>query len=135
MLANAPANIDPLFSRTSARNYVILWACTNDLASGVTPATCYGNEQSYCSARHAVGWKCIVVTIPSDKNIEARREQLNAMLRADHSWADGLVDFAPTPLDCDGCWSNTEWFQSDGVHITEAGIQTYEVPLFNAAVN
>lgn len=135
MLANAPANIDPLFNSSYSLNVVIPWGCINDLSSSVTPATCYGNIQSYCIARHAVGWKCIAVTIPSSQFIEHTREQLNAMLRADHSFADAFVDFTGTPLDCDGCWSNTTWFQSDGVHPTEAAIQAFELPLFNAAVN
>lgn len=57
------------------------------------------------------------------------------MLRSNHSFADGFVDFAGTPLDPIGAWSNTQWFQNDGVHITQAGIQTYELPPFNAAIN
>jgi len=135
MLANAPANIDPLFNSSAALNVVAIWGGINDLASSVTPATVYSDLQSYCSARHAVGWKCIVVTLPSNKFVDNTRAQVNASLRANHSFADALVDFAGTPLDCTGCWSNTTWFQSDGIHPNEAGIQTYELPVFNAAVN
>jgi len=135
MLANAATNIDPLFNASDSKNVVIIWGCTNDLASSVTPATCYGNIQSYCQARHTVGWKCIAVTLPSNQFIDGTRTQLNNMLRANHSFADALVDWAGTPLDCIGCWSNTTWFQSDGVHPTEAAIQTYELGLFNQAVN
>lgn len=135
MLANVSANIVPLINRSITRNVVAIWGCTNDLASSVTPATCYGNLQSYCQIIHAAGAHCIAVTLPSNQFIDTPRTQLNTMLRANHSFADGLVDFAGTPLDPIGAWSNTTWFQSDGVHPTEAAIQTYELPLFNAVVN
>lgn len=135
MLANAPTSIDPLFNSADSLNVVTLLGCTNDLASSVTPATCYGNIQSYCNARHAVGWKCVVLTLPSNQFIDTPRTQLNNMLRSNHSFADGFVDFAGTPYDPIGAWSNTTWFQSDGVHWTEQGIQTYVVPKVSAVVN
>lgn len=135
MVANAAANIDPLYDPNVRNNVVIIWGGINDLASSVTPATCYTNLQTYCAARHAVGWKVLVVTLPSNKFVDNTRGQLNTLLRSNHSFADGLVDFIGSPLDTVGGWSNTTWFQSDGIHPNEAGIQTYELPTFNPAIN
>lgn len=134
MVANAATDIDPLYNAT-VKNVVILWGGINDLASSVTPATCYANYKAFCDARHAIGWKVVVTTLPSNKFVDNTREQFNTLLRADHSFADAIADFIGTPINVDGGWSNLSWFQSDGIHPNESGIQTYELPVFNAAVN
>lgn len=136
MLANVQTNIVPLINRSpNVNNFVTVLGCTNDLASSVTVATCYGNIQSYCAAIHAAGAYCITVTLPSNQFIDTPRTQLNTMLRANHSFSDGLVDFAGTPLDPIGAWSNSQWFLNDGVHWTESAIQTYVAPAVSVVIN
>lgn len=134
MLANVQSKIIPLINHSIAKNVVVLLGCTDDLAQSVTPATCYGNIQSYCQQVHAAGAYCISMTLPSNQFIDTPRTQLNNMLRASHA-ADVLVDYSDTPLDPIGAWSNSQLFLADGVHWTEFSIQTYVVPHVNAAIN
>jgi hypothetical protein len=117
------------------KRVVVIWAGIDDLASSVTPATVYSNLQAFCAARHSAGEKCIVVSLPSNKFVDNTRATVNASLRTNHAFADGFVDLVGTQLDCNGCWSDTTVFQSDGVHPNQNGITTIEVPLFNTAIN
>lgn len=112
-----------------------IWSGIDDLASSVTPATVYSNLQAYCTARHAVGWKVIVFTLPSNKFVDNTRDQFNTLLRANHAFADGFVDFASTPFNPDGSWANTGIYQSDGVHLLQNTINVYEVPTISPVVN
>lgn len=112
-----------------------IWSGIDDLASSVTPATVYSNLQAYCAARHAVGWKVIVFTLPSNKFVDNTRDQFNTLLRANHAFADGFVDFASTPFNPDGSWANTGIYQSDGVHLLQNTINVYEVPTISPVVN
>jgi lysophospholipase L1-like esterase len=138
MLANAPARVDSLYNPAKPANLVIIWGGTNDIAnSHDAPANVYANMKLYCAARHAVGWKVILVTMLSrtGAGVDAAKDTLNNLILADHSFADALVDFTATPLGVDGGFSNTTNFQGDGIHPTQVGINTYEVPAFSTAVN
>lgn len=124
-------------------NYVGLWAGTNDFQqAGATVATVYANLTFYVTAVHNAGGKVIVATMLSRtgsnpvglETLDTDKNNYNALILANTAGADGIVDFTGTLLGCDGCYSNTTWF-TDGVHPTQAGITTYEVPLFSAAIN
>jgi len=132
MLANAPTVVDPRF--TSAHPSVdTVWGGTNDIASGATVAATYANMVSYVAARHAVGWKVIVPTMLSRVGLDVQKNAYNALILANTAGADAIADFTGTPLGCDGCYTNSTWFQADGIHPTQAGITTYEAPIISTA--
>lgn len=135
MLANAPTAVDPLLKSPYVLNVVTVWGGTNDISLGATPATTYANLKSYCDARHAAGWKCIVATMLSRVGLDASKNTYNNLILADHSFADGLVDFTGTVLGCDGCYSNLSNFSPDGTHPLQSAINAIEVPAFNTAIN
>jgi lysophospholipase L1-like esterase len=135
MVSNFSSHIVPLIQSSPVNAKVAVWGGINDLSNSVSPATVYSDLQSYCAAVHAANALCIVATLPSNQFVDSQRNTVNVSLRANHSFADALVDFSGTPLDCTGCWTNSTWFQSDGVHPTQAAMQTYEVPAFNTAIN
>lgn len=135
MIGTAPTRIDPLFNPIAPKNVVILWGGTNDIFLGAAPSQVYADMQTYCADRHAVGWKCIATTMISRVTVDAQKNVLNALILADHSWADGLVDFTGTNLGCDGCYSNLTYFQADQTHPTQFGITTIEAPAFSTVLN
>lgn len=79
---------------------VVCLAGTNDLATaqGRTAAQLYADIQAYCAMVHSLGGLVVVGTIAGRSDgawsvgSEAQRVAYNALLRADHSFADGFVD-------------------------------------------
>jgi lysophospholipase L1-like esterase len=133
MYANAPTVVDPLFG--TRRSVVVIWGGTNDLGDGTTAAVVYSTMQNYCAARQAKGWRCVIATMLSRVSLDARKNDLNNLIEANHSWADGLADFTGTALGCDGCYANSTYFQADGIHPVESAISSIEAPTISAAVN
>lgn len=135
MLANAPTNVDPFIIPGTGTNVVVIWGGTNDFSeNGASVSSVYANLTSYIAARHAVGWKVVVPTMISRDNLDSQKNAYNALIKANTAGADGIADFTGTTLGCDGCYSNTMWFQ-DGTHPTLLGITTIEAPIIGAAVN
>jgi hypothetical protein len=142
MLANAPTRVDPYYVPTQV-NIVDAWGCTNDLGNGLsTPSQCYANIVSYVAARHAVGWKVIIPTMLSRiatvqaPNVDTTlKNQLNALILANTAGADAVVDFTGTNLGCNGCYSNTTYFQADGLHPTQLSVTSIIAPAMSAAIN
>jgi hypothetical protein len=143
MVVAAPTTVDPLFI-PGETNVVVVEGGTNDFAQGQTVANVEILMQQYCSGRKAVGFKCVPWTMLSRKGnnpvggetLDADKNALNIWLRANWpSFADGLVDFAGTPYDLDGGYSNSTWYQNDGIHPTELGVTSYQLPLVGAAIN
>ena len=132
--AAAPTAVDPLYNAI-ARPIVIIWAGTNDIEDGTTPAATYAIMANYVAARHAVGWKVIVATMLSREGLDTQKDEYNALILANTAGADGIADFSGTPLGIDNGWSNLTWFQSDGVHPTQGGINTYETAVMTLAMN
>lgn len=127
-IATQGAAVDGLFSPGLPANIESALACTNDLLNGVSAADCFAMYKAYHLARKAAGWKVIAWTLPSlngaaayTVDAERVREEFNALLIADHDWADALVRVDLTQLGCDACFKNMVLFQSDGVHPTDAG--------------
>jgi hypothetical protein len=134
MLQTAPTNVDSSFF-PGVTNIVVAWGGTNDIANNnATPSTTYANLTSYIAARHAKGWKVIVPTMISREGFDTQKNTYNALILANSAGADAIVNFTGTQLGCDGCWSNSS-FQSDGVHPTQAAINTIEAPVIGAVIN
>jgi hypothetical protein len=136
MVATAPSKIDPLYANNGGANIVVIWGGTNDFIQGATVSDVYNNYVTYCVARHAVGWKVVVPTKLSAIGQDADKNALNALILANSSGCfDAIADFTGTPLGIDGGYANATWFQPDGVHPTQAAINSYEAPIISAAIN
>jgi trimeric autotransporter adhesin len=134
MIQNAPNNIDSKF-RAGDKNVVVLQCGENDAAGGATAAQIYARMQTYCNARHAAGFKCLVWTEISRVGFDTEKNAINSLLASDHSFTDGLIDFTGTPLGVDGGYSNLTYFQSDQIHPNQFSINTIEAPTVAAVVN
>lgn len=132
----APTVVDALYTGgLGFPNICSVWLGTNDIANnGTTPAATYAMLVQYVQARHAKGWKVIVATMLSRKNVEPQKNQFNALVLANTAGADAVVDFTGTVLGCDLCSTNLTYFDPDQIHPTQTGVGV-EVPLFQAAIN
>lgn len=120
--------IDPYYNADLVKNVVVVWGVINDFhfGSGVTAATLYSAMQTYVAARQAAGFKVIVCTDPDTDYTNGyitsgdytQYQAYNALLRANHAFADGFVDLALVSQLSDG--TNTTYFD-DGTHLTLAG--------------
>lgn len=135
MLANAPTNIDPWFNPNLAKNVIVIWAGTNDIATAHQPVDVYANLISYVAARHAKGWKVVVVTMLSRVGWDQKKDQYNALIEANTAGADEVVVFDSTPLGIDNGYANPLWFNPDEIHPLTVGVTTYEAPMISTAVN
>lgn len=136
MLARAPTAVDPLF-QPGLRNVVAIEGGQNDFTAGRTPAQVFTDLQSYCTARRAVGWQCVVWTKLSSRDFDASGQNaaLTALILGSPSSFDGTADYSGTQLGCNGCWSTSGLFQTDGTHPIALGITSIEAPVASTTVN
>lgn len=138
MLANYPTVVAPFF-KAGHKNLIVLWAGTNDIEKGTTPAAVYASLTSYVAQAHATGFKIIVTTmlsrgIPGVGNFDPQKNAYNSLIQANTAGADGIASYVNTLGGCDGCFANTLWFNTDEVHPNDNFEIQYEVPGFSAAI-
>jgi len=133
LLPYAPQAVDPLFQPNSLGNLVVMWGGTND-SPGVASLA---QQQAYCNARHAVGWKCVTVTMVSRTGLDSNKNAYNPVIRANWSnYADGLIDMAADAnLGADGANASALYFTADHVHVTDTGIINDEAFMTQRAIN
>ena len=123
MLASAPSSVDSHYDRTRLGIVSILGG-TNGCGT-VAASTQWSQLQSFSAARHAVGWKTIVMTIPPQAS--GCDAALNDLIRA--NWVgtfDAMADLGA---------HLTLGDLSDGIHPTPAAQQNIIAPLVQAAIN
>lgn len=127
-VATTGAYVDTLIAPWARYNVEAALGGANDILNGMSAADLYQIIKTWHLARRASGWRTIAWALPSlngaaayAKDAEAVREQFNALLVADHDFADQLIRVDLTPLGCDGCWATSGLFQNDGIHPTAAG--------------
>lgn len=130
---------DRYYHPFATRNAVLIWLGTNDVALGGTPPNSLLATMSLLATqRRLAGFRVFVGTMVSrtGAGVDAAKNAWNTALRANwRNFADGLVDVAAdASLGADGQFSNTTYFQGDGVHITQVGQYEY-VPIFARGVN
>lgn len=133
--SQAAASVDALYNRT-LRNVCFIWAGGNDMDPAgldLTPAQVYAILQSYVAARQAVGWTVVVSPMLSNINIDAQVQVFNALLAA-HPLGNAVV-VLPATLTGLGSYSNTTYFQSDGIHPSQFSATTIIAPAISIAVN
>lgn len=128
IVVNSPAKVDPLYD-AGMTNILVVWAGTNDLATGATAAAAYANLVAYCQARRAVGFKVVVATMlprtytGDAVGTETQRGSFNTSIR--NGWAtfaDRLADLAAdTTIGDAGDQNNVTYYDADKAHMTTAG--------------
>lgn len=145
MLANFATDVVPLWSGTTKTKVCIWWESVvsmND--NGITPSSEYAKLQSAASLVHSHGALFVVSGSIPNKDPTAYTTanplltpQLAALLRADHSWADGWSDLPADSRVQDP--DNATYFQDAGssvsVHLTGLGYTDVVAPAFAAVLS
>lgn len=134
MLSNHSAE-DAQYDGSYSRNILMVWAGSNDLNAGTTPAVIYADTVSYCQALRAVGYRVAVcTTLPRIGGAEANRLALNALIVVNWpTFADALADVASNPIM--GANPPNASYYADGVHPNAAGYDLLAPYLNGAAVS
>jgi hypothetical protein len=118
--------INPLFSQRAALNIAVVWLGTNDVTiGGLTPQQTYNQLRAFCGYLKRQGWTVIIAAMISRQNAtgDGYKNVLNPLLAANWSkFADGYVAM-PSTLTANGAYANTTYFNADGIHLTDVGMQ------------
>lgn len=137
LLAAGPFTEDPAYVASSPVNLIHFFAGTNDIAINSSITDAEEGNRAYCTARHLIGWKCIVTTMVSRTGIDASKDTLDTWLRQNwRNFADGLTDLAADPnLGADGANASGTYFFSDHVHPSQHSIYNDELPIIQRSIN
>jgi hypothetical protein len=117
-----PERENSYFSPLATKQYCHIWAGTNDFFAGNrTAAEVWQSLIALGQECVAAGGIPILATMISAQGHDAVRDQLNTLIYAGWQQAGfaALDDLAAIPqIGADGAWSNTLYFQDDGVHLT-----------------
>jgi hypothetical protein len=104
--------------RRKSNDCIVVWCGVNDNTQ--TEAYIYNNLAAFCQTMKGAGYKVVICTEidAAPAGWTAKYQALNAMIYADHSFADGLADLGAQPELQDH--TNATYF-SDGTHLTTAG--------------
>jgi trimeric autotransporter adhesin len=109
------------FSPQAGRQYCHIWAGTNDMRGGQEPVLVWQALISLGQECAAAGGIPIVATMISRYQLDAEKNQLNALIRAGWQQAGfaALDDLAAIPeIGADGAYANLTYFVGDGTHLT-----------------
>lgn len=136
IMGQAPYLVDPALRPSANRNVTVLECGTNDgTSTAALAAVSVGYMREHCNARHAVGMKCLIISMLSRNTLDANKNLLNAEMRSRwNTFADGFVDEGATTLGADGASGNTALF-SDGIHPTQYGFYNLYTWPVQRAVN
>ena len=127
-IPNGQTEADVFCASGVGRNGEVMWAGGNDIALGsLTPAQAYANLSAYSQQRGQAGCKRFVMSMMSRTGQDANKDTFDALVEAGwRSVAEGLIDVASDArLGPDAAYSNSTYFQADGIHpsqFTHAGI-------------
>lgn len=143
MLANESTTVIPKCS--GGHTLVNLWSDGNDFVfttPAVNASDVYGWMVTYVANAHASGCRVMISTMLSRScaamnglSCDQNKDILNPLIMTNTAGADGIVNFTPTVLGCDGCYTNMTYFQMDAVHPTQTGITTVETPTIQAVAS
>lgn len=129
LISDFPTKVAPYIA---PGDILVFWELTNDIKqNGLTAQQAYDNLVTYCGLAKAKG--AIVITmsmISRNQNgtegsgIETTRLAVNALLNADHSFCDYYFDAGGlSQFDSQADTANTTYYESDQLHLTNAGYQ------------
>jgi lysophospholipase L1-like esterase len=118
------SNLNPLFASESGLNIAVVWAGTNDLATGASPENTYSYLAAACRRLRGQGWRVVVATMISRTGNDAGKNTYNGYIRS--GWpmfADAIADLgANANIGVDGAYASSTYFQADGTHLKDAGL-------------
>jgi hypothetical protein len=126
MLRDEAAQLYPLVNPKAKKNVVVIWGLTNEaVVSGITAQQCVDHVLTYVENATSHGFnKAIVLTMVNlkgftgnytEEGLEAKRQVINALLRADAGEHFVLVDL-DSHLELSDS-SNRKYFAEDQVHM------------------
>jgi uncharacterized protein (TIGR02217 family) len=120
---------------TRERQVIVLWIGQNDIvqAGGRTGAQIYTNVQAFCNEARTDGFKVLVVSIAPSQfgggavydlaNYATQRAAFNSAMDADHSFADGWLNYSSDPqIGTNTAHSDHPENFADGIHLSAAGM-------------
>lgn len=135
--ASEPYRVAERCRSTGGPVIALVLAGTNEfLYTNTTPAAAVGFLTSEVKTLKSAGCKVYVGTIPSiGHSLDADKDSYDTLIV--QQWqtmgADGVIDFAANPLiGADGAYSNSTYFQGNGVHPTQAGQNLMAVAMSNS---
>jgi lysophospholipase L1-like esterase len=124
------ASISSLITpNVKANDIIFLWEGTNDMfVNGLSGAAAYANLITYRNTVVAMGAKLVVGTVAArdwatdDADLMDRIDDYNDLIRANSGLFHGVADIAASTLfDTKADASNTTYYLSDKLHLTQAG--------------
>jgi lysophospholipase L1-like esterase len=141
MLTYSPA-IDALYA-ASRKNIIVVLEGLNDWGSGVTSDKAYQNLADYCKARKDKGYKVVIVTLIGVAgeqpfpvaDFEKHQQFVNTAIRKNwQNYADAIADVATDPNIGTNRAELTEYYQSDGRHLSPKGAEIIAQIVKNAVI-
>jgi lysophospholipase L1-like esterase len=124
------------YRRNAGRNVLRLWVGTNDLGNGRTPQQALEGIRSYCRKAKAVGFQTIVSDMISRTGLDSSMLALDTLMTTQDTGCDLVLDLASDArLGAVGANTNTTYFQSDDVHLTQTAQQNIVAPAETRAIN
>jgi hypothetical protein len=120
----AYSDLNPLFACESGLNIAVVWAGTNDLATGTSPENTFSYLAATCRRLRGLGWRVVVATMISRTGEDAHKNTYNGYIRGGWpTFADAIADLgANANIGVDGAYAGSTYFQADGVHLKDAGL-------------
>jgi trimeric autotransporter adhesin len=133
------------YASAGVKNVVTIWLGTNDIALlGSTPGATFALLTAFVARFIAIGSKVIVIPMISRTGYDTQKNELNS-LSWGYSWGPNVQVIQSNDAYmgsgsafnyfADGAYSNSTYFNSDGVHPTQTGSTLSIVPAVSAQVN
>jgi lysophospholipase L1-like esterase len=125
-----------LYRRNAGRNVIRLWAGTNDMGLSHTPQSALEGIRSYCRKAKAVGFQTIVSDMISRTGQDSNMLALDTLMTTQDTGCDVVLDLASDArIGAVGAYANATYYQSDGIHLAQAGQQNIVAPAETRAIN
>lgn len=128
-------NVAPHYDATETRNVATLLCGANDWQNNTTDLSSYTSILSWAAKAKATGFSVIIITNPSrsvssfggpnsngqtgDQYVQALATRIrNGAVANGYTVADVNGD---ATIGCTGCYTNSTYFQGDGIHLLQAG--------------
>jgi len=125
-------------THNAGNDIAFVWFGPNDIQHNYGAGGTYSNIMFDCQLLHNYGYRVIAGTMIADGGLnDTNRIALNGFLRSGWTnFADGLADFGSDPIlgNTNNC-SNTNYYQSDQVHLTTVGAQLVANIAYPALIN
>jgi hypothetical protein len=139
--ASVPGLIYPQLATLAQQNIVVLWIGTNNIIGGTTPATVAAWNIATAQGLIKAGFKVLMLPMISrtgsvnGQTNDVWAAQLNVLLSAAAASAGYTYVTLSTLLTAPGSYSNTTYFLTDGIHLTDAAGYPLVASAVSAAIN